>query len=113
MATFEGTFVAASFVGRQRRTIVRYFLSRHAIEARDAIDYDPGSPRAAKAFARMIEAGIIRTPGNGRFYVDRAAWRADAEARRQRGVIIAVSAAVLLAVAAMQFYRDVSISLAP
>lgn len=113
MAATEGTFVAASFIGRQRRAIVRYFLSRHAIEAGDAIDYRPGSPRAAKAFVRLVEAGIIRTPGNGRFYVDRAAWRADNEARRSCGVIIAVATALILAVAVMLLYRDVSISLQP
>lgn len=113
MSPAEGTFVAASFIGRQRRAIVRYFLSRHAIEPGDAIDYKPGSPQAAKAFVRLVEGGIIRTPGNGRFYVDRLAWRADAEARRSRGVIIAVSAALMLAVAAMMMYRDVSISLQP
>lgn len=96
--------IEASYIGRERRALVRYLMAKHALDAIDAVDLKLDTPATQRALAKLIERRIVRQPGPNRYFIDVHAWAVDADRRRQRGVQITLGASVIIAVLVMMFY---------
>ena len=90
----------AAFIVRARRKIAGHFFVHHAVTADEAVPYVPQRLIARREFARMRQRGVIREAGAGRYWIDTAAYHADAE-RRRRIVVPVVIVLVVAAAAAI------------
>lgn len=84
------------------RRIAEHFMSENAVRADSAIEYEPTRLVRARAFARLQDKGVIRSAGNGRWYLDAPSWTERHAGRRKRimglmlgGVIVGALAAIL------------------
>ena len=92
------SIIAAAMV-RARRKIAAYFFVEHAISADDAVPYVPQRRIERREFERMQQRGVIRSTRDGKYWLDTAAYQADADRRRRilvPVVIVLVVAAALL-----------------
>ena len=89
---------------RVRGRIAEAMLAAHALAPEDAIDFTP-DPRDVSAFDRLRAAGIVRAVPGGRFWFDLVAYHLREQARSRVAVIWALGLAVMVAAAAMLFYR--------
>ena len=91
--------IAAAIV-RARRKIAAYFFVEHAISADEAVAYVPRGRIERTEFGRMRARGVIRETDQGKYWLDTAAFQADADRRRAILVpvviVLAVAAAVVL-----------------
>jgi hypothetical protein len=95
------TIIAAVMV-QARKRIIAVFMAQHAISAEDAVPFVPAKGMAEGQFRAMLASGVIREAAPGRFWFDRAAWKAREEA--QRRVMIPVVLIVLLLLAALPLF---------
>ncbi len=96
--------IEASYIGRDRRAIVRYLMAKHALDTGDAIPMRLATPGVQRAMAALIRRAIVKQPKPGRYCLNVHAWRADAERRRQEGVFITLSAVGMIFVGLMLLY---------
>ncbi|PAX09731.1 hypothetical protein [Sphingomonas lenta] len=87
-----------------RGSIAPVFVERGALSPTDAIAFKPSSPREAKAFAALLRSGAMRQAG-GNWWLDIVAYQANANARSRAAIPWLIGGAVLIALAAMLFYR--------
>ncbi len=97
--------IEASFIGRDRRAIVRYLMAKHALASGDAIPMRLATPAVQKAMAGLIMRAVVHQPKPGRYCLDLAAWRADAERRRQQGALITLASVGMIIFALLMLYR--------
>jgi len=97
--------IEAAFIGRNRRAIVRYLMAKHALDPGDAIAMRLPGPGVKRAMRQLVLRGIVYQQQPGHFYLDLAAWRADADRRRQQGVIIALAVVGVAVAGLMLLYR--------
>lgn len=90
---------------RARRKIAAHFFVHHAVSAEEAVPYVPASLVMRRQFDRMRGRGIIRDGAPGSFWIDIAAYQADAERRRRRLVPIVLVLALIAAAIPLFFYR--------
>ncbi|MDP5280234.1 hypothetical protein Q9Q95_15000 [Sphingomonas sp. DG1-23] len=89
--------IIAAMMSRARRRIADHFHVHHAISAEDAVAFVPQSRAEHSQFARMRARGVVREAEPGRYWLDTAAWRAEAEARRRMLVPIVIALCVIVA----------------
>jgi hypothetical protein len=84
------------------RRVVQHFLDAGAISMADAIAYDPGLPSRQRAFARLKGADVLKTDGQGRWYLDEERWGSRRSDRRTRVVLTMLAVAAAGALAALR-----------
>ncbi len=84
------------------RRIAEHFMSENAVRADSAVEYEPTRLVRARAFERLKDKGVVRSPGNGRWYLDAPSWTERSTGRRKRilsvllgGVVVGALAAIL------------------
>lgn len=77
------------------RRVAAFFLDAGAVSMADAIPFLPGSPSRARAFERLKGADVLRTDGQGKWWLDEERWSSRRSDRRTRVVLtmLAVAAA--------------------
>lgn len=105
VATNSVTSIITAVMVQARKRIVAHFMVQHAISPEDAVPFVPGKGIAERQFRQMLAAGILHEATPGRFWFDRAAWKAAEE--EQRRVLIPLLLILLLTLAAIPlfFYR--------
>ncbi|WP_025560498.1 hypothetical protein [Sphingomonas sp. UNC305MFCol5.2] len=70
-------------IAQARKRIVAYFLAQHAISPEDAVPFVPAAGVEHGQFQRMLDKGVVHEATPGSYWLDRAAYRADDDARRR------------------------------
>ncbi|HEX8302046.1 hypothetical protein [Sphingomonas sp.] len=91
----------AAMVMRARRKIAGHFFVHHATSAEAAVAFVPQRPIMRRQFERMQARGIVRDSGNGKYWLDTAAYQADIDRRRRILVPVVIVLVVAAAVAIM------------
>jgi len=102
MATSAGAVIAAA-AARARRDIAGFFDERSAFDPAHAVAYEAPDRIHQRQLELLIGRGIVRPLGDGYFWFDREAFRAE-QGRRQAAAlllfkIVAVVAVIWLALA--------------
>jgi hypothetical protein len=84
------------------RRVVQDFLSAGAISMADAIPYAPARPSHQRAFDRLKGADVLKTDGQGRWWLDEDKWQGRRSDRRTRAVLALLAVGVAAAVAALR-----------
>lgn len=84
------------------RRVVQLFLDAGAVSMADAIVFDPGPPAHQRAFERLKGADVLRTDGQGKWYLDEARWHGRRSGRRTRVVLTMLAVAAAGAFAALR-----------
>lgn len=105
MIAYSPAPTIAAMIVRARRRIAAYFFVEHAVSAEEAVAYVPQRPIERREFERMQKRGVIRDAGGGKYWLDTAAYQADADRRRRILVPLVIVLAVAAAVALTFAYR--------
>jgi hypothetical protein len=87
----------AAMVMRARRKIAAHFFVHHAVSAEDAVAFVPQRPVMRREFEQMQGRGVIREASSGKYWIDTAAYQADADRRRRILVPIVIVLVVIVA----------------
>ena len=81
------------------RKVAQHFLDAGATSMADAIPYNPARPSRARAFERLKGADVLRTDGQGQWWLDEERWQGRRSGRRTKAIValLAVGAAAALA----------------
>lgn len=81
------------------RKVAQHFLDAGATSMADAIPYNPARPSRARAFERLKGADVLRTDGQGNWWLDEERWQGRRSGRRTKAIValLAVGAAAALA----------------
>ena len=81
------------------RKVARHFLDAGATSMADAIPYAPARPSRDRAFERLKGADVLRTDGQGKWWLDEERWQGRRSGRRTKAIValLAVGAAAALA----------------
>lgn len=81
------------------RKVAQHFLDAGATSMADAIPYNPARPSRARAFERLKGADVLRTDGQGKWWLDEERWQGRRSGRRTKAIValLAVGAAAALA----------------
>ncbi|WP_066797460.1 hypothetical protein [Sphingomonas soli] len=101
MSSSPAPTIIAAAVARARRRISAYFFVEHAISADEAVPYAPQSRVERHEFERMQKRGVIRSDGDGKYWLDTAAYQADADRRRRILVPVVIVLVIAVALAIM------------
>jgi hypothetical protein len=82
--------------------VVQHFLGAGAISMADAIAYAPTRLSHQRAFDRLKGADVLKTDGQGRWWLDEDSWQGRRSDRRTRAVIGLLAVGVAAAVAALR-----------
>lgn len=93
----DASVAAPAALAGARRRVASYFLTRDAVRPNDAIPFETRSPVQRRMFERLLDAGILRSAGNHRYFLDVVAYQ-QANNRRHGRVIKAAGAAIGFAV---------------
>ena len=78
-----------------RRRIAEHFLDAGAVSPKTAISFEADGFHQQRALEQLEEHGAVHATGDGRFYLDEAAYREfRAELRQRAGLLIAVGVAI-------------------
>ncbi|RYE03728.1 MAG: hypothetical protein EOP61_03390 [Sphingomonadales bacterium] len=97
IASSPAPSIIAAAIARARRKIAAYFFVEHAISADEAVPYVPQRRVERHEFERMQKRGVIRATGDGKYWLDTAAYQADADRRRR--ILVPVVIVLVIAVA--------------
>jgi hypothetical protein len=81
------------------RKVARQFLDAGAVSTADAIPYAPARPSRQRAFERLKGLDILRTDGQGRWWIDEEKWSSRRSGRRTRAALALVAIAAAAAAA--------------
>lgn len=84
------------------RKVAAHFLDAGAVSMADAIPYSPARPSRQRAFERLKGADILKTDGQGKWWIDEARWNGRRSDRRTRMVFAMLAVGVAAAVAALR-----------
>lgn len=84
------------------RRVAKHFLDAGAVSLADAVPFVPEDSAMQRAFARLKGADVLRTDGQGRWYLDEAQWQACRSNRRTRVVLTMLAVAAAGAFAALR-----------
>lgn len=81
------------------RKLAQVFLDAGATSMADAIPYVPARPSSERAFERLKGADVLRTDGQGKWWLDEDRWQGRRSGRRTKAIValLAVGAAAALA----------------
>jgi len=97
MAT-TGASVAAAIVAKARRDVREYFEQYNAFAPDDAVAYEPPGRIHRTQFDMFIGRGIVKPTGDGRYWFDQAAERAEAERQRAAALVVLKVALIVFAI---------------
>ncbi|MCM0000177.1 MAG: hypothetical protein NBV68_12395 [Erythrobacter sp.] len=95
MAVIAGSPVA-------ERKVAAHFIAAGAVSMADAIPYAPARPSRQRAFERLKGADVLRTDGQGKWWLDEELWQGRRSHRRTRMVFAMLAVGVAAAVAALR-----------
>jgi hypothetical protein len=84
------------------RRVVQHFLDTGAVSMADAIVFAPTRPGRVRAFERLKGADVLKTDGQGRWYLDEERWHGRRSDRRTRVVLAMLAVAAAGAFAALR-----------
>ena len=84
------------------RKVAQHFLDAGATSMADAIAFAPARPSRQRAFDRLKGADILRTDGEGLWWLDEDAWQRHRSNRRTRVVLTMLAVAAAGAFAALR-----------
>jgi hypothetical protein len=84
------------------RKVAQHFLDAGAVSMADAIRYTPARPSRQRAFERLKGADVLKTDGQGKWWLDEALWQGRRSNRRTRVVFAMLAVGVAAAVAALR-----------
>lgn len=84
------------------RRVAADFLDAGAVSMADAIPYAPTGPGGRRAFERLKGADVLRTDGQGRWWLDEERWNDRRSDRRTRVVLTMLAVAAAGAFAALR-----------
>lgn len=84
------------------RRVAADFLDAGAVSMADAIAYAPTLPSSRRAFERLKGADVLRTDGQGKWWLDEARWNGRRSDRRTRVVLTMLAVAAAGAFAALR-----------
>lgn len=90
---------------RVHGTFPAWFAERHALAPGDAVAFSPDGALARCRFEQLLAAGVVQPAGEGRHWMDLAAYHRWAERGRRRHAALAVAICVAGAAVLMLFYR--------
>lgn len=84
------------------RRVAQAFIDAGAVSMADAVSYTPGTTARQRAFERLKGADVVKTDGQGRWYLDEAKWGKHRSDRRTRVVLTMLAVAAAGAFAALR-----------
>lgn len=84
------------------RKVAAHFIAAGAVSMADAIPYAPARPSRQRAFERLKGADVLRTDGQGRWWLDEELWQGRSSNRRARVVFAMLAVGVAAAAAALR-----------
>lgn len=84
------------------RRVADDFLKAGAVSLADAMAYAPSRPSRQRAFERLKGADVLRTDGQGKWWLDEERWREHRVDRRTRVVLTMLAVAAAGAFAALR-----------
>jgi hypothetical protein len=84
------------------RKVVSHFTDKGAVSMADAIPYAPARPSRQRAFERLKGADVLRTDGQGRWWLNEERWNGRRSDRRTKAVFALLAVGVAAAVAALR-----------
>jgi hypothetical protein len=84
------------------RKVIAHFTDKGAVSMADAIPYAPARPSRQRAFERLKGADVLRTDGQGRWWLDGERWNGRRSDRRTKAVFALLAVGVAAAVAALR-----------
>lgn len=99
--TYSPAPAIAAAIVRARRKNAAHFFVHHAVSADEAVPFVPQRPIARREFERMQARGVIRSAGDGKYWLDTVAYQADADRRRRILVPVVIAMVVVAALAIM------------
>jgi hypothetical protein len=84
------------------RKLAAHFIEAGAVSMADAIPYAPARPSRQRAFERLKGADVLRTDGQGKWWLDEERWEGRRSDRRTKAVFALLAVGVAAAVAALR-----------
>jgi hypothetical protein len=84
------------------RKLAQHFLDAGATSMADAIPYAAARPSRVRAFERLKGADVLRTDGQGKWWLDEERWQGRRSDRRTRVVLTMLAVAAAGAFAALR-----------
>jgi hypothetical protein len=84
------------------RRVAADFLDADAVSMADAIPYAPTRASSRRAFERLKGADVLRTDGQGKWWLDEERWNGRRSDRRTRVVLTMLAVAAAGALAALR-----------
>lgn len=84
------------------RKVAEHFIAAGATSMADAIPYSPGHPARRRAFERLKGRDVVRTDGQGKWWLDEERWASRRSDRRTRVVLTMLAVAAAGAFAALR-----------
>ena len=84
------------------RRVAAHFLDAGAVSMADAIPFVPGAPSRQRAFDRLKGADVLKTDGQGKWWLDEERWQGRRSDRRTRVVLAMLAVAAAGAFAALR-----------
>jgi hypothetical protein len=84
------------------RKVAAHFIDAGAVSMADAIPYAPARPSRQRAFERLKGADVLKTDGQGRWWLDEELWQGRRSDRRTKAVFALLAVGVAAAVAALR-----------
>jgi hypothetical protein len=99
MATSAAAVAAA--VARARREVYAHFESQDAFDPQHAVAFDPPRRLEEKQLERLIGRGVVKQTMEGRFWLDREAYRLEEQRRIEaaKRMLLIVSTVLLVTLA--------------
>lgn len=92
---------AAAIIAKARRRILDHLMGANAVSADAAVSFEPGTAVQARQLQRMLNAGVVRETGSGKYWVDIPVYRDWADARRRRILVLMIIVIIGAAVGAL------------
>jgi hypothetical protein len=87
MAT-TATHIIAAAVARARREIGEHFAEHEAYSPSRAVTYEPRSRIHQRQFEILVGRGVLKQTADGRYWLDRDAFRLEEERRRAAAIMM-------------------------
>ncbi len=84
------------------RKVAAHFLEASAVSMADAVPYSPSHPARRRAFERLKGRDIVKTDGQGKWWLDEEAWSQRRSDRRIKAVFALLAVGVAAAIAALR-----------
>lgn len=84
------------------RKVAAHFIDVGAVSMADAIPFDPARPSRQRAFERLKGADVLKTDGQGKWWLDEELWQGRRSGRRTRALLALIAVGAAAAAAALR-----------